>query len=259
MTYFKVFDALSHVVKPGRIGGLRREIEQVDGAFKITWSDGTIFYFAHPNNYGRYAWPEGLDYGSRFLLDKYQDGNVRILNGDIVVESGCNVGEFTCAAAKIAQSVYGFDPDANVQSALRRNVSTFSNIETYEQGLGEKAGQTVFYISTRDADSSVIRPKTFTKTVTIDVTTIEDFMRLKNLPKIDFFKVEAEGFEPEILKGCGSRLRDISRIAIDCSPERDGKSPFEECEAILQPAGFKTWRRQAKNDFPPMLFAILQR
>lgn len=87
------------------------------------------------------------------------------------------------------------------------------------------------------------------------VTTIEAVMERHKIASIDFLKVEAEGFEPEILAGAGKRLKDVSKIAIDCGPERFGKTTYVECEAILEDSHFRTWRRQP--DW--MLFAVQRR
>jgi len=82
------------------------------------------------------------------------------------------------------------------------------------------------------------------KSVRVPVITVERVIERHRLEKIDFLKVEAEGFEPEILAGAGKRLKEVSKIAIDCGPERFGKPTFAECETILKDSGFRIWRRE---------------
>ena len=45
-------------------------------------------------------------------------------------------------------------------------------------------------------------------------------MKELNLEKVKLLKLEAEGFEPEILIGAGDRIKDIEYIAIDGGYER---------------------------------------
>ena len=47
-----------------------------------------------------------------------------------------------------------------------------------------------------------------------------------------FFKLEAEGFEVEIIKGMGNFRPKI--ISVDISPEMDGISPFDEICVLLE-------------------------
>lgn len=55
--------------------------------------------------------------------------------------------------------------------------------------------------------------------------------------KIDFLKIDAEGAEPEVLEG--TPLCRVKKVAVDCSPERFGKTTVFEVLKILLSAGFK--------------------
>ncbi len=256
LLYFRIADALMPAFYPARAGGPARKVEWIDGAYRIDWGEGTAFWFSHPIRYRRYAWPTGARRVMERMLRKYQDGDVRLRDGDVVVEAGANVGEFTCAAAATAREIHAFEPDSVALIALRRNVAALSNVVLHSVGLGNATLTMPFYLSSADADSSVVEPDLYTGIREIQLVSVADFMAAQKLAKIDFLKVEAEGYEPEILEGCVSRLGDIERIAVDCSPEREGRSPVEACEAILKPAGFETWRREAADGLPLMLFAI---
>ena len=63
--------------------------------------------------------------------------------------------------------------------------------------------------------------------------------------KIDLLKIEAEGFEPEVLIGFNSFFKKIKYIALDCGPERGGSTTYTECAGILEKAGYK--KKKNKN------------
>lgn len=254
--YFGVADMLAPLANKARGGGPRRTVVRDGDTYRVSWPDGVQFHFIHAARYRRYAWPEGLSRVMTLMRDKYSNGHVGIRPGDIVIEAGANVGEFTRMAAANAKAVMAFEPDTTALAALRKNISALTNVEVHAAGLGDQDRTMTFFISTDDADSSIVEPETYTSSTQIEVRTVSNVMAERGLSRVGFLKVEAEGFEPEILRGCGARLKDIDQIAVDCSPERGGESPIEECDAMLKAAGFRTWRREAKGEIPLMLFAL---
>jgi FkbM family methyltransferase len=226
-----------------RLRGLpTRSVLHENGVFTLRWSDGTCFHFPHQHRYGRYMQMHGTEHIYENILGKYQDGEVRVPSGGVVVEAGAHCGEFTAAAARIASRVYSFDPDPQVQRSLSLNTQQFSNVEIVQAALGAIDGEAEFYLATADADSSLFKPAAATEMVVVKVVRLESFLRDRQLDSVDFLKVEAEGAEPEILQGCGDALKKVRQVAIDCGPERYGQTTFAECNEILGEAGFETWR-----------------
>jgi len=66
---------------------------------------------------------------------------------------------------------------------------------------------------------------------------LDDFIREIDISQIDFLKIDAEGAEPEVLKG-SNKLR-ISKLAIDAGNERNGESTVEEVSNILKNRGYE--------------------
>ncbi len=252
--YCEIDDIVRPLLNPARRGGKRRKTARDEAGYCVQWDDGSRFYFAYKNRHHRYVWPDGADHIFAEMLDKYQDGPVHLRPGDIVIEAGANVGEFSCASARIANHVYAVEPDPVPLACLIKNAKINKNITIESRALGASSGTVQFYLSGEGADSSVFRPRTWTNIVEVEVITVPWLMKKYNIGMVGFLKVEAEGYEPEILQGCGDGLKRIRAVAVDCSPERNGESPFPQCEALLNHAGFKTWKRQRGNT--PMLFGL---
>lgn len=252
--YCRLEETARRLLNPARRGGLPRRTAADETGVFVEWPQtGERFYINHHFLHNRYVWPEGLTRIRTQLLNKYMDREVHLEAEDTVVEAGANVGEFTTAAAPLVKEVYAFDPDPYTFRRLSKNVASFANIHVFNEGLGNAAGEAELFISHANSDSSFLGPHDKgDRSVRVQVTTVEAVMERHKLPKIDFLKVEAEGFEPEILAGAGERLKDVSKVAIDCGPERFGKPTFAECETILKDLGFRTWRREP--DW--MLFAV---
>jgi len=256
--FFALSDALRNLLSSARRGGLKRRVRAFGGVWLVQWEDGASFAFVHSSRYHRYQWPDGLAHIQRLMLDKYQDREVVILPGDVVIEAGANVGEFALAAAGIADEVISFEPDPVAYRCLERNVQHLPNVTPLRMALGNEVGSICFYLSTEGADSSVIEPETWSEKIWSPCSTVSDIVIKRGGHKIGFLKVEAEGFEPEVLQGAESILSKVRCVAIDCSPERGGESPADLCEEILRRSGFRTWRRDLPDQIP-MLFGFNDR
>ena len=80
-----------------------------------------------------------------------------------------------------------------------------------------------FFIATDEGDSSLIEPKNFQEITQVEVISISELMQELKIDRIKLLKLEAEGYEPEILIGIKDRLKDIEYIAIDGGYERGNK------------------------------------
>ena len=58
-----------------------------------------------------------------------------------------------------------------------------------------------FYVNEEEADSSLVKPSNYTHHIDIKTTTLTHYIKVNKIKRIKLFKLEAEGFEPEILEG----------------------------------------------------------
>lgn len=97
-----------------------------------------------------------------------------------------------------------------------------------------------FYLSDEFGDSSILPINNYTKKITIETTTLDkEIDKIKK--KIKLIKIEAEGFEPEILQGLKKNLNYVEYITIDCGFERGMKQEctIAECSNYLIKNNFK--------------------
>ena len=200
-----------------------------------------VLYFSERSRCRLYFWPGGIGHRLDFLKQRYQHPKCRVDVGDIVFDVGANIGEFSVALAASASKVYSFDPDPNCWPALNANAGLYDNIFPFCEGLGKEAKDADFYIASRTADSSFIQPQYYIEKISIPITSLKMKLRELSLSKVDFLKLEAEGFEPEILEGAEDVLPNFKKIAVDVSPERFGVSPREDVISILKNNGFDVW------------------
>lgn len=195
-------------------------------------------YFCERTRYHRYLYADGPNIALHRMLNKYCISDSEHIKESVVVDIGANIGEFSMAVAPLARNVFSFEPDPLVQEALCLNLSRFKNVKVEPIALSNKSGSVPFYLSTKNADSSFVKPRTWSSIVHVKTLTLDDFIRQKGIDRIDFLKLDAEGWEPEVLEGASSALAITRHVCIDAGPEREGVSTLPQVEAILKKAGF---------------------
>lgn len=178
----------------------------------------------------------------KHLLEKYTEGEVRIRASDTVIDCGAFVGGFTVAAAQSgAEKILSIEPSTRNYRCLRLNLCYYNavNAVPLNIALGDKSGAAQLNLSRSGCDDSILEPDEGG----LGTTELVKMETLKNLitqyqidPACLYLKVEAEGFEPEILKGLDDLRPRV--IVVDVTPERDGESPRDEIERILQGFGY---------------------
>jgi len=171
------------------------------------------------------------------LYSSYCLDEVNFSNGDVVIDCGANVGELNLAfkMKKIDIEYYAFEPDKETFECLTLNSSNKNII--YDKALSDIDGETQFYIDNEGGNSSIVN---FGSEESINIATTR--LDSVNLPAdIKLLKLEAEGFEPEVLYGGLETLKKIQYISIDYGAERGPSQEMTivECNKILYENNFK--------------------
>lgn len=203
-------------------------------------SDNGRIYFCERTRYHRYLYSEGPNRTHDVMLAKYFIERPEVFRDGVVIDVGANVGEFVGAVAPYARRVIAFEPDPAVQEALELNASQFSNVEVLPVALSNANGHLDFYLSTQNADSSFVRPQSSWTTCRVDTLTLDQALLRLGIKEICLLKLEAEGWEPEVLKGGVRALAVTKKICVDAGPERHGESTREDVERLLLRQGFRT-------------------
>ena len=220
--------------------------------YSIEYMENSPFFFYEHTRIDRYLFPEAYNTRMKLMLDKYSynKANISIKKGDIVIEVGANIGEFSIPAASLASKIVCIEPDPIPFNCLKMNLINFKNVFLFNLACSDLTGKIDFYLSSKGADSSMIKPDSYEKKVTLDSKPLDRILEELKIDKIDFLKIEAEGAEPEVLKGASKTLTMTKKIAVDCSPEREGTSTRDSVIATLKKNGFEI---HEKND---MIYGI---
>ena len=172
-------------------------------------------------------------------LDRYTlDGFVEVENGDIVIDIGAFLGEFSLPAAKIADNVIAIEPDTRTYDCLVKQVGDVENIITENVLIGAENGKVTFKMAEDPTESSFINvDRTPYIEKELPIIRLDKFMNDRCIECIDLLKLDAEGAEPEVIEGIGDS--NIRKVAIDAGSERKGKNTISEVTSILEDRGYE--------------------
>jgi len=209
------------------------------GLFLVKDQDHGRLFFYEKTRMELYCWPDGVANRLNSIRDKYQHEDVRVESGDTVVDVGSNIGEFSLSICTLAGKVYAFEPDPVPFNCLEKNAEDHTNIFPFKIALSDRTGVLKFFSAPKTADSSIVEPDVPYEQTLLDATTLDDFFADRN-EKIDFLKVEAEGWEPEVLRGATRILStSVRKVAVDAGPERKGQKTSDEVTEILRHHKFR--------------------
>lgn len=173
----------------------------------------------------------------------YEQYDVTLNEGDVVLDVGANVGLFTVFASKKAKcQVYAFEPVTYTFNILLETIK-LNGVENYaipiNIGLSNYSGYADINLSSENnlSASSILFVDHAVETEKIEVTSIDEFIKVNNIEKVDFIKADIEGSERDMLEGAKQTLKNhrpklaictyhlpddkdvLSRIILDANPD----------------------------------------
>lgn len=188
------------------------------GAFRVA-SDGYELRFRHEGQ-AYYACKRGIRRRTEILRDTYFLDRIEFSPGDLVVDCGANVGElkYCFLVAGLAVEYVGIEPAPLEFECLKENVAPS---EAINAGLWHEDGELEFFLSSQMADSSLIEPASYDRVVRVPVKRLDTLLPDR---RIKLLKLEAEGAEPEAIRGCEGILEHIEYVSADVGWERGAQA-----------------------------------
>jgi FkbM family methyltransferase len=190
-------------------------------------------FVSHQRRLGYYS--NGVLARVNNLASEYGVLELELLPDDQVVDVGAHSGEFGLWVERFGAHYLAMEPDPVAYGALQRN---FPNGHNLNVAAGSEEGSLEFFLNTSTGDSSLVNKAARsirTAVRPLDSVVAEIFPR----GIIAVLKVEAEGYEPEVLLGAEKTLARTRIVTVDAGEERQGKSTAPECLNFLYQRGFE--------------------
>ncbi len=158
--------------------------------------------------------------------------------GGIALDIGANRGVYSYKLSEICSRVIAFEPNPRIADALK--ALKRDNVEVREIALSNAPGEAQLIIpaSEHDHGFATMRSDAFQKvahdTITIPTARLDDL----EMPKIDFVKIDVEGFEEPVVEGAMATLaRDKPAIFIEIE-QRHCDGVFDRLPQKLSEIGY---------------------
>lgn len=213
-----------------------------------------------------------------YCFDYYERDSVAAFRaqvgpGDVVVDVGANIGQYSLLAARLVGSggrVIAFEADPGIVDRLRRHVAINRlSVDVTACALGDANATRDFYPSAwagNQGQGSLLPAEPARQRIRkrealrVKVCRLDDVMAQKGVFRIDFLKIDVEGYEMHVLRGAQHMLEAgrIGAIMVELSPTnlaQAGESPasIRDC---LTAYGYRPFTADAAGRLHPLSLPV---
>lgn len=175
------------------------------------------------------------------------------LSCNTLVDIGANRGQFALVSRYCFPQarIFAFEPLSEPASLFRRIFEDDELTSLYPFAIGPRKETTQIHISNRD-DSSSLLSITSTQatlfpgtaevgTAEIEVVTLDEILSKNDLEVPALLKMDVQGYELEVLRGCEDLLSEFQHVYTECSFMElyEGQALANEVIGFLQECGFR--------------------
>jgi len=178
--------------------------------------DGSFSLYGHPFYASSHG--EALVLIEQVIVQDQYQARRWLKEGDTVIDAGANIGTFSVKAAHDFPSVkiYAIEPATETFGLLEKNTAPYQSVTCVHAGLGDREGKKELakyhgQLGTARIEGSVLAPHDerygAIEKETVSLTTIDALVRKQNIPRVDFIKMDTEGYEEKILRGAAETIK----------------------------------------------------
>jgi len=178
----------------------------------------------------------------------------RLMEGDVFVDVGANVGVFTVSAARKVGAkgrVLAIEASPRIFPYLERNVQLnhLDNVIVANFAASDGAEDEASFYEAPAAQFGMgsLAPQFDVKPATVKTRTLDGLLKDQGIDRVAVLKVDVEGHEAAVFRGSEGLLRGPGAPAIvfefcDWAENRFGESRPGAAQAFLMSLGYKIWR-----------------
>lgn len=135
--------------------------------------------------------------------------NKHIKKGDTILDIGANIGFYAKILSQLTGpngKVHCFEPDVTNFNHLKTETAGLTNIVINNKAVGPKTEKIKIYTSKNlNVDHRTYKPEEYDEEIEIDAISMQDYFDVN--VKVDFIKIDIQGFEMEAMKGMHTLLK----------------------------------------------------
>ena len=160
----------------------------------------------------------------------------------IIFDIGANKGQSINRFRSIFKNsiIHSFEPDINCFKNLEKNYKNDKRIFLNDFALSDKSKEKrIFYSYSSSTDNSFHKKKddTIIKSTLVNTITLDNYIKEKNITKIDILKIDTQAFNKEVIEGAknafNNKIVDVVEIEMNFGNYYEYANNFYEIEKYL--------------------------
>jgi FkbM family methyltransferase len=156
--------------------------------------------------------------GEKYFINEHL---TPIINEDsIIFDVGANIGNYVYSLLESTNSknIFCFEPNPYAYKMLTNSIQENIRVQAFNIGMGDHEHNTQMYLYEHAKETELgslfesvitdIHKVKETSSVDIRINTIDNFCRQHSIDRIDFLKIDTEGYEFMVLKGAMQMIRE---------------------------------------------------
>ena len=187
-----------------------------------------------------------------YFLGAYEKAELKAVSGilrpgDVFLDLGANLGLYSLHASRIvgeSGKVISFEPFSTNFNALKEHVAMnqLSNVQLEKLAVGKESGMITLYLNESEGNLGMVTASYIENAIKeeVKIVSIDAYRKEKKLQKVDFIKIDIEGFEYPTLLGMENTLNAyLPSILIEILDESKSPQNENKVEAYLMGFGYK--------------------
>jgi FkbM family methyltransferase len=141
---------------------------------------------------------------------------------DTFLDIGANIGQHSLYASHFANQVYAFEPIQKIYDQFLKSVekNQIKNIQVFNYGIGKEEKKMPIYGTASNMGASTVFKVPEKKFIQeVNIVPLDELLQSKNINKVDFIKIDVEGYEWEVLQGAQKTIKQNKpKMIIEFSP-----------------------------------------
>jgi FkbM family methyltransferase len=141
-------------------------------------------------------------------------------SSDVILDIGANIGCTALLFGELSKKVYAFEPSPTTFAFLEKNISRsgLKNVSPQNMGLGAESGEYTLTFAPSNRSGGFVSNQTQASaghTVeTIVIRQMDEVLQSLNISRVDFIKIDVEGFEGHVLRGATQTLATYRPVVV---------------------------------------------
>lgn len=184
-----------------------------------------------------------------------------LTSGDVYFDVGANSGMFLYKASQLTDesNIFAFEPIPRLYIVLKKifkkaNVFQIAFSNAVQSGVSFKIPviKNQKYYSRGTLNTSYIEEgENDSKSIKVDISTIDKFIEEKGLNRVDMIKIDVEGHEFDVIKGAANTLKNLAPILQVEIEQRHHTYPISEIIDFIKRVGYECYY------FNPELYKLM--